>query len=483
MPTLETDYLVIGAGAAGLAFTDTLLAENGDAHVTLVDRRGLPGGHWNDAYPFVTLHQPSAFYGVNSLELGSGRQDAQGLNAGLYELASGPEVCGYFQRVLRQQLLPSGRVDYRPLCHWHDGEREIEHLFTGERTRVVVRRKVVDAACLSPAVPATHARRFSVAAGARVVPPGVLPQLGTPGAPSAQAGAQATPPRHFCVIGAGKTAMDTLTWLLQAGVPPAALHWVVPRDSWLINRATTQPGEEFFHESIGGQARQMRACAEATSIDDLFLRLEACGQLLRIDRSRTPAMFHLATLTPAEAQWLAQVQQVIRLGHVRAVEPGRLVLDQGTVALPAGTLHIDCTASAVEPRAVQPIFQPGRLALQLVRLPQPCFSAALVAYVEAHHGSEGDRACNARAGTVPFPHTLADYPRSLLAHLWNQFQWGQDKVLRQWIRDSRLDGFGKLMSGIPESDTARRPVVAQLKEAGAAAMANLQRLAAPARAG
>jgi hypothetical protein len=32
MTALETDYLVVGAGAMGMAFTDTLVAET-DAHV------------------------------------------------------------------------------------------------------------------------------------------------------------------------------------------------------------------------------------------------------------------------------------------------------------------------------------------------------------------------------------------------------------------------------------------------------------------
>ena len=118
---IETDCLVIGSGAAGLAFTDTLLDQS-DAHVTIVDRHGKPGGHWNDAYPFVTLHQPSAFYGVNSLELGSGRKDTHGLNQGLYELASGPEVCACYDRLMRQRLLPSGRVSYQRMCnHLGDG--------------------------------------------------------------------------------------------------------------------------------------------------------------------------------------------------------------------------------------------------------------------------------------------------------------------------------------------------------------------------
>ncbi|MEM7542847.1 MAG: NAD(P)-binding protein, partial [Pseudomonadota bacterium] len=67
---LKADYLVVGAGAMGMAFTDVLLTES-DATVVLVDRYHAPGGHWNTAYPFVRLHQPSAFYGVNSKQLGN----------------------------------------------------------------------------------------------------------------------------------------------------------------------------------------------------------------------------------------------------------------------------------------------------------------------------------------------------------------------------------------------------------------------------
>ena len=158
MGRIETDYLIIGSGAAGLAFADTLLAET-DAHITIVDRHGKPGGHWNDAYPFVALHQPSAFYGVNSMELGAGRKDTAGVNRGLYELASGPEISGYFDRVMKQRLLPSGRVDYRPMCDWQ-GDGRFVSILSGAVTEVTVRRKVVDAAYLSPRVPATHTPRF-----------------------------------------------------------------------------------------------------------------------------------------------------------------------------------------------------------------------------------------------------------------------------------------------------------------------------------
>src|SRR3954470_594117 len=84
---LETDYLVIGGGATAMAFVDTLLDETDD-RIVMVDRHDHPGGHWNDAYPFVRLHQPSAYYGVGSRELGRGVKYLSGPNAGGYELAS-----------------------------------------------------------------------------------------------------------------------------------------------------------------------------------------------------------------------------------------------------------------------------------------------------------------------------------------------------------------------------------------------------------
>ena len=89
---IDTDYLVVGAGARGLAFADALVAETEDVEVTVIDRRPVPGGHWLHAYPFVRLHTPSAYYGVNSLALGEDRIDRAGENAGYYERATGDEV-------------------------------------------------------------------------------------------------------------------------------------------------------------------------------------------------------------------------------------------------------------------------------------------------------------------------------------------------------------------------------------------------------
>jgi NAD(P)-binding Rossmann-like domain len=476
---IETDYLIIGSGASGMAFADTLVQES-DATITIVDRHAKPGGHWNDAYPFVTLHQPSSFYGVNSMPLGANRKDTAGANQGMYELASGPEISEYYDKVMNQKLLPSGRVSYFAMSNYlaqddsgkdDAGVHTFESILSGKKTQVTVRKKLVDAKYYSPTVPSTHMRKFKVADGVRCIAPNALTHLW-------QTPSKEDRPTQFCVLGAGKTAMDACIWLLNHGAAPDSISWVMPRDSWLVNRLTTQPGEEFFKDSIGGQVSQMACFANATSVDDLFLRLEASDQMLRIFPDHTPTMFHFATVSKGEVTMLQRIKKVIRMGRVQALEPTNMVLDKGNVAMDAGTLYIDCTASAVEPRAMPPIFNGNKIVLQLVRAPLPTFSAAMIAYVEAHYpnNQDGEALKNKLCGNVPFPHSLADYPRTMAANMTNQMRWAQDKPLRNWMREARLDGFGKLMSNIDPSDTEKLAIMGNLRTQAMAAMANLPRL-------
>lgn len=465
MATFATDYLIIGSGAVGLAFADTLLVEDPSAHLTIVDRHGKPGGHWNDAYSFVALHQPSAFYGVNSLPLGSGRKDTHGLNAGLYELASGPEVSGYFDAVMRRQLLPSGRVTFLPMSE-HLGGGRVRSLLSGDETQIDVRRKTVDATWFGTSVPATHTPKFRIGAGVTLAIPNDLPHLARGRVP--------TPPRYV-IVGAGKTAMDVGVWLLQSGAPADRISWVVPRDSWLLNRRRTQPGLDFFDDAIGGQALQMEAAAAASSVDDLFERLEAAEVMLRIDRSVRPAMFHYATISVGEVELLRRITDVIRLGRVEAITADGLTLEGGGVAMPKGTLYIDCTASAVEKRPSRPMFAGDLIVPQLVRAPQPAFSAAMIAWVEANVADDALK--NELCAPVPFPDTPEQYPAAVLGNLRNENAWNAVPELRAWIRDSRLDGFGKVVAAVDPSDEARMAILKRVRRSALPAVAGLRRLA------
>ncbi|MFO0317629.1 MAG: NAD(P)-binding protein [Hyphomonadaceae bacterium] len=463
---METDYLIVGAGAVGLAFADTLLAET-NAHITIVDRHGKPGGHWNDAYSFVSLHQPSAFYGVNSLPLGQDRIDETGINQGLYELASGPEVSGYFEKVMNQRLLASGRVSYCPMSNYL-GDGRFVSLLSGKETQVHIRKKTVDATFFGTTVPSTHRPQFAIEEGADFVPLNELPHLWK---------RSQSMPKHFVIVGAGKTGMDAACWLLASGADPDSISWIMPRDSWLLNRRKTQPGLDFFDETIAGQADMMEACAEAKDVDDLFDRLEACGVMLRIDPNVRPTVHRYATVSTGEVAQLARIKHVIRKGRVTSISPTSVVLEGGQESFGENTLFIDCSATAVVDRPAVPVFQGDIIVPQMIRIPQPAFSAALAAYVEANY--EDDTTKNGLCGSIPLPRTLPMYPRAVLGNMMNQIAWSQDPKLRDWIRDSRLDGFGRVIASVDPNDQDKMAVLKKFRKFAMPAAANLTKLIPP----
>ena len=459
---MEVDYLVVGAGASGLAFADTLIAEDPDATLAIADKHARPGGHWNDAYSFVRLHQPSAFYGVNSLALGQGETDADGLNSGFLELATGAEVSAYFERVMERVLLPSGRVTYFPSTEYLGGGR-IRSVLNGEE-QTVVARKTVDSTYYGTTVPSTHTPKFAIEEGARLVPPNALPFLWK----------EAEPPTHFAILGGGKTAMDSVNFLLGQGIAADAITWVRPREAWWINRATVQPGIEHFEATFGAQAAMMEARAAAHDVHDLFARYEQAGAMLRLDPEVTPTMFHFPTAAPAEVELAASVKDVVRKGHVRAVAPGAMRFDLGDVTVPEGTLFVDCTATAVTRRPPRPLFEGDRITLQMIRIPQPAFSAALTAFLEARFDSDEER--NALARPIPLPDGLEGYPLVKMVDLLNQRAWTENEDVRRWLATARLDGFGETMTSISPDDEAKMSILARMRAASKPAFANLMRL-------
>ncbi|RED17286.1 NAD(P)-binding protein [Parasphingopyxis lamellibrachiae] len=465
MAEAETDYLIIGAGAVGMAFADTLLDET-DAHITFVDRHAKPGGHWNDAYPFVALHQPSAFYGVNSTPLGSPEKDTIGLNKGYYSLATGSEVCAYYENVMARRFLPSGRVAYHPMSDYC-GDGRFVSILSGKESHVEIRGKTVDATYYGTSIPSTHKPKFEVAEGARMVPPNALPQLWQ---------APESTPSQFVILGAGKTAMDVGVWLQQAGAKPDSITWVRPRDTWMLNRGNVQPGLEFFEETIGGQVKIMDALAKATTPEDLFARLEADGIMLRLDPDTKPLMFHYPTISRGEVDILRNIGDVVRMGHVRRIEPGKMIFDSGEVKTAEDALYIDCTATAVERRPVIPQFQGDTITLQMIRVPQPAFSAALTAYIEANY--EDDATKNSLGQPVPLPDGIDAYARANLVNMMNQFQWSQRPELQDWMIRARLDGFGKTIAAVAPNDAEKQDLLQQFRDKAQAAIANLPKLIA-----
>ncbi|WP_162798512.1 NAD(P)-binding protein [Sulfitobacter sp. SK012] len=460
MDSFETDYMIIGAGASGLAFADTLLDET-DAHITLVDRRDQAGGHWNDAYPFVRLHQPSSFYGVSSLKLGRERIDQAGLNMGYEELASGPEVTNYFHTVMRDRLLQSGRVRFLPMSE-HLGNGKVRQLLSNKLTQVNVGHRFVDARYCENNIPLTHQRKFHVAGGVACIPPNSLLQ-------------KAHLHDHFTILGAGKTAMDSVLWLLENGADPAQIRWVVPRDPWMINRASVQPSGAFYHESFGGIARQMEALSEATSTNDFADRMEAADLWMRLDPSVRPLIMHGPTVAKAELTQLREVGDVVRMGHVETIEPDMLRLVGGVCSARADTLYIDCTARALSHANTTQIFNDDRITLQMIRIYQPTFSAALIAKIEATF--DNNELKNALTKPVAMTDTVQSWLTSQLVSSTNQIAWSQNAEIIAWIATCRLDGFGRASREVDRADPEVKAVFNRIKEMSLPAFLNMTKLA------
>ena len=419
MATIEADYLVIGAGATAMAFVDTLVSETG-ASVVMVDRNHSPGGHWVSAYPFVRLHQPSAYYGVNSRPLGSDTIDGSGLNKGFYELAGGAEVCAYFDAVMQQQLLPTGRVSYFPMSEYL-GDGRIRTL-GGDDVDVAARR-IVDSTFVGITVPSMRRPPYDVAPEVDCIPPNDLPRRGTRD--------------RYVIVGAGKTAMDTCLWLLRHGIAPERLTWIKPRDSWFLNRANIQPGPQFAKTVLADVTGQLKAVDEAESVDDLFARLTDAGSLLRIDESVEPEMYRCAIVSHAELEQLRRIDNVVRMGHVQAIEPGRVVLDEGTLGVTGSALYIDCTAVGLGRGDVTAVFDGDRITLQTVRTCQPVFSAALIGHVETAYVDDDTK--NSLCRPIPNPQVPLDWLRMMLTYNGNQIRWFDEPDMMAWLDSARLN--------------------------------------------
>ena len=454
---LETDYLIVGSGAAGMAFADTLVTES-NADIVMVDRRHAPGGHWNEAYPFVRLHQPSAFYGVNSMPLGEDAIDQCGLNAGMMERASGAEILGYYRQVMDKRLLASGQVRYFPMCNYSgDNTNTFNSLISDCTYEVKVRKKIVDANYLQPSVPASFPPPFTIEQGARCIAVNELVNV-------------AEPVDRFVIIGGGKTGIDACLWLLENDVPPEDICWIRPRDSWLANRKSFQPGALAF-ESF---SIIVEAAAQANSPQDFVARLTKCQQFFQMDERIEPTMFKYATVNQRELDLIRRIKDVVRLGRVQRLERDQIVLDKGTIATNSRNLHVHCAAPGLRLLPNVPIFGEDKITLQAIRPGSTPFAAAITAYIEVTRDDleEKNKLCPPNA----FMDVPTDLMRNTLVGMTADYQWNQHADISAWLQASRLN----MVRGVLQQSD--QPQIQQSMQRFAAnaqpAVVNLKRLMA-----
>lgn len=446
---MEVDYLISGAGASGLAFLDTVFHES-DATIAIVDRRDEPGGHWVDAYPFVNLHQPSSFYGVNSKPLGENRLATSGINKGLPEVASKHEILHYFRDLMDNVYLPSGRVTYLKNSE-HLGDGVVRSLISGEETVFTVRKKYVNAGFFGQhiTIPATHERPFDVDDGVACAPLNDLPKI-------------ANQFEDFVVLGAGKTAMDAVLWLLDRGISTDHITWVRPNDYWIFQRDVIVPHADYFDATVNSIKHEAESLATSKTVEEHCLRLEAEGRWQRIDRDYWPERFHAATCSNAELEALRTITDVVRLGRVKRITTDKMECVKGDHPMTGAPLYVDCTGAAeVSTKSDAKIFDGDTITIMLVRPFQPVFSAALIAHLEC--GDYNDTIRQFATQVTDFHHTPADYFAVQRQGFMNQYLWNQNPAIRAWVDSSRLNAGTHLTANLTAEDTDK---IALLKSFG-----------------
>jgi hypothetical protein len=230
----------------------------------------------------------------------------------------------------------------------------------------------------------------------------------------------------------------------------------------MLNRAVVQPDPVV---GLGLAADTMAAAAEATSLDDVFLRLEAAGIMLRIDGGALPTMAKTPTLGVWELEQLRSIERVVRLGHINHVAESEIALDGGVIPMEPGTLVVHCAASGLRYPPLVPLWQPDKIRLQTIRVGFPCFGAALAGYVEATRDDDRER------NRLCPPNSLPDSPRT-----WAQMQvrgtlaartYGAEPDIAVWANRCALN-LGRVDPSLSDTQAVRdaKARLAALTDAG-----------------
>ena len=76
---------------------------------------------------------------------------------------------------------------------------------------------------MAASVPSMRPPSYGVKEGVNIIPINGLVNL-------------KTPYKKYVVVGAGKTGLDALLYLLERNVSPERITWIVPNDCWYLNR-------------------------------------------------------------------------------------------------------------------------------------------------------------------------------------------------------------------------------------------------------
>merc|ERR1712142_790146 len=342
----------------GMSFLEELITTSDDMEAIIVDTRAAPGGHWNDAYSFVRLHQPALTYGVSSRTLGTGGAD----------LASKAMILEHFELAMKD-LISTKRVRFFPQCKYLGDGKFTSLVDENIVYDVKINAKLVDATCTMTHVPATKKPNYQVSEGVHLVPVNGLGTLSSPWP-------------HYLIIGGGKTGVDAVLFLLDHGLHPDKISWVIPNDSWFWERDGFTFDDGVFNTLMMNLIDSVIDEKNET-VSDILMAMEERGIMMRLDKNIMPTRYRAATVTKAEIQKLQRVKNIIRKGRITKIEVGKLIFQSGEdMMINPYTLCVDCSVNCTLFPPTKKVFAGDTISLQYIRIPPPGISASAIAALE-----------------------------------------------------------------------------------------------------
>ena len=409
---LVTDYMIVGARAMGMSFLDELINSSKDVEAIIVDTRAAPGGHWNDAYSFVRLHQPALTYGVCSRTLGDGGSD----------LASKALILEHYELAMKD-LLSTGRVKFFPQCKYLGDGKFVSLLDENNVYEVKINAKLVDATCTTTHVPATKKPNYQVSEGVHLVPINGLGNLSSPWP-------------QYLIIGGGKTGIDAVLFLLDHGMDPDKISWIIPNDSWFFERDALKYDGGTFCTGIMKMIDAVIDERNKTSAD-ILLALEETGIMMRLDKNIMPTKYRGATVNKAEIKKLQRVKNIIRKGRIGRIDPGKLVFQSGEeMMIDPATLCVDCSVNCTLFAPPKKVFDGDRINMQYIRLLPPGLSASVIAALELRFPKDEEK-----KNSVCIPLDVPQNPEDFIKNFYTDAKVGDAMMATlgfRWERQRRL---------------------------------------------
>jgi hypothetical protein len=454
---IKSDYVVVGAGAMGMAFADEIFS-NSDCSITIIDKRPAPGGHWQDSYSFIVTEQPAESYGVNSQEFESTGANEEGLG----HQASNKEIKTYYERLITKYI-NSGRVQYYPNSEFSWANHSIISN-NGHAQNIEATKRYVDATLTGTELSLHHTPDFEVNEGVRCVPPNEIPEL------------QSNYDSVY-IVGGGKTAIDSILWMLNQGRSADSITWIKSKDSWLLNNANIQHSSEFLHDSFEAVARQAEIVLDSNSLEEFAQKMSDDKIWLRIDPEVFPDLIKGASVTEKQIDQLRLVKNVIRKGKLRAIDSRKLYFSDSTEKLSNSFLLVDCSAAGIPSHIENPvdIFKSDRINLLSVRSFQAVFSAAIIGKIETINLVDKQR--NRLVRPLGPMGTLNDWARNQVLQNQNEMRYAVNSELTQWLSNARLNGFGRNLFNADLRDKMLESIFKRLININSSSTQKLSKLA------